>query len=1118
MKDDFMQFVLIRFVLIAALIGLFSASEIRAVQKTSKTGQKTKALKIQPEKVEKKATAGSKSAVVTTTDNRPQVVVQLGHSGYISSAVFSPDGKYVLTGSNDHTVVLWEVETGKEVRRFAGEAYWIISIGLSPDVKYVLAGGIQKALLLDIATGKQLMTFEGHSGFVSAVLFTRDGKRVLTVGGDEIILWELATGKEIRRFTGHRGDLSAAQFSNDDKRFVVGGSDSIARLWETETGREIRRFSGHTNGITDVQFSPDNRTLLTSSNDKTARLWDVASGQEIRKYEGYSSFVEEVDFSADGKLMLTVGSDEPEQKKKLRIWDVESGKPIKDYGSDKLIFCATFSPDGKNILAGLSGMAELFDINTGKEMKRFVGQVSSISNAAFSDNGNYIVVKTKDRTITAWDVVDGKQIGLYRDDERKQDEVAYTPDQKFAFVGGDKTARYYELATKKVIREFAGHTDRITSVALSADSNYALTGSYDRTARLWEIATGKEILRLGEHPFSVSAVAFSPDGKRLLTGCLDRVARLWDVESGKEMQRFSGHTYGIATVAFSPDGNFILTGSGDCTTRLWDAASGKERCKLISFNDNSWVAVTPEGYFDTNDLEELEGLHWVMPDEPLKPQPLEIFMRDYYEPRLLARLLGGEQLSQKRGLEKLNRAQPEVKIHSIERQQKSDFVTVTVEVAGTKDIQNRPNRSTKVYDLRLFRDGQLIGQYADGKAQSAVLSVSDEQSKLLAWRKEFAVETPTNGKRLIKFDNIRLPRKADVKQVQFSAYAFNEDRVKSRTDKKAYTIPADLQPLKGRAYVILFGVNAYENTYCDLDYAANDVREIQRTVIAQLKQSGQYEDVIETALISDYEMRDDQRRLIKSDATKNNLKTALDLLSDKAVDAAVSAKITGAEKLRQARPEDTVLLFFSSHGYADDAGNFFIVPYDIGKINLCNGEAQMNREEYRQFLSRCISSDELSQWLRYVDAGEMAMIIDACHSAAAVRSQSFKPGPMGSRGLGQLAYDKGMKILAATQEDNVALEAGKAKQGLLSYALTRQGIEEGRADFKPQDSKVTLTEWLLYGVEQVPKLYIEIDKESGKQTNAKGLRVVKQIQRPTLFDFTRRKSDLILFTKPASGQ
>src|SRR6185503_8159147 len=105
------------------------------------------------------------------------------------------------------------------------------------------------------------------------------------------------------------------------------------------------------------------------------------------------------------------------------------------------------------------------------------------------------------------------------------------------------------------------------------------------------------------------------------------------------------------------------------------------------------------------------------------------------------------------------------------------------------------------------------------------------------------------------------------------------------------------------------------------------------------------------------------------------------------------------------------------------------------------------------------------------------MIIDACHSAAAVQSEGFKPGPMGSRGLGQLAYDKRMKILAATQSDNIAREFRELNQSVLTYVLTKEGIQEGRADFKPIDQIVTLTEWLQYGEARVPKWYEERQNE-----------------------------------------
>src|SRR5213078_261829 len=117
------------------------------------------------------------------------------------------------------------------------------------------------------------------------------------------------------------------------------------------------------------------------------------------------------------------------------------------------------------------------------------------------------------------------------------------------------------------------------------------------------------------------------------------------------------------------------------------------------------------------------------------------------------------------------------------------------------------------------------------------------------------------------------------------------------------------------------------------------------------------------------------------------------------------------------------------------------------------------------------SSEELSLWLRDVDAGEMVMIVDACHSAATVEQEWFKPGPMGSRGLGQLAYDKRMRVLAASQADDFALESGNLRHGLLTYALVKDGLDTKKADFRPKDGRVTLGEWLAYGAERVPDLH-----------------------------------------------
>lgn len=200
--------------------------------------------------------------------------------------------------------------------------------------------------------------------------------------------------------------------------------------------------------------------------------------------------------------------------------------------------------------------------------------------------------------------------------------------------------------------------------------------------------------------------------------------------------------------------------------------------------------------------------------------------------------------------------------------------------------------------------------------------------------------------------------------------------------------------------------------------------------------------------------------------------------------------------------------------------------------------------------ARSISSDELSLWLRDVDAGQMTLIVDACYSTAAIEGSGFKPGPMGSRGLGQLAYDKGMRILTATQADNVAMELTATsdgrpiRHGLLSYALVEKGLASGDADFRPLDKNIFMAEWLEFGATDVPKLFALMPKPAGGvpltelQAAAihpsKGARLVMQReladtgacgpvkrsalsraqeQQPALFDFTHRGRDVLIMRK-----
>jgi uncharacterized protein YkuJ len=218
------------------------------------------------------------------------------------------------------------------------------------------------------------------------------------------------------------------------------------------------------------------------------------------------------------------------------------------------------------------------------------------------------------------------------------DSACFSPDGCYVLTGSrDKTARLWDVETGKEVRKFEGHASSISSVAFSPDGRYALTGSYDRTARLWDVETGKELRKFEGHADAIYSVAFSPDGRYVLTGSWDKTARLWDRETGKELRKFEGHTNVIYSVAFSPDGRYVLTGSLDSTTRLWVTGTGRELASIISFLDGTWAVIDPEGRFDASNGGDIEGLHWVVANEPIALSQLK---ERYYEPGLLAKVMG----------------------------------------------------------------------------------------------------------------------------------------------------------------------------------------------------------------------------------------------------------------------------------------------------------------------------------------------------------------------------------------------------------------------------------------------------------------------------------------------
>ena len=543
--------------------------------------------------------AGVESASAQADNERPRLVVQLGHSRNILSVAYAPDDRTAVTGSDDQTARLWDIVTAKEIRRFEGHSAAVQSVAISADGRSVLTGSSDStARLWNLATGAETRRFE-HSDSVTSVAFSPDGKLVLTGNQDgKARLWDVETGALSRVFEGHAGSITAVAFSPDGKQILTGSGDNTARLWDAESARPSLQLQGHSEPIVSVTFSPDGKQLLTGSYDRTARCWDARSGAQLQLYQAPSRVFAAV-FTVDGRHVITGNQGYPLQlaggrSNTVRVWDAQNAtllRSFRPYGSSAASIAV--SPDGKHVLVGAEGdgmsppdgSAQVWDIASGNHLRMLEGQgIASLECVVVSVDGRLVLIGGDDGAARLWDASSGRELQRFQHQTGGVTSVAMAADGRTVVTGGsDCTARLWDVQTGKELQRLSGNTESVVSVALSPDGRSVLTGSCDSTARLWDAATGKEVRRLvqytGRTEFVIPLcckVAFSPDGRSILTGQWDNTARLWDAANGQELRCFEGHTDRVVAVSFSGDGQQVLTGSWDKTARIWNAETGAE--------------------------------------------------------------------------------------------------------------------------------------------------------------------------------------------------------------------------------------------------------------------------------------------------------------------------------------------------------------------------------------------------------------------------------------------------------------------------------------------------------------------------------------------------------------
>jgi WD40 repeat protein len=993
------------------------------------------------------------------------------------------------------------------------------------------------------------------------VFFSSDGKQLFAVNAEHLVVWEWRTGRKILDYDAyashaanldrqvavnyrnksvstareeHYADLLGADLSRDGQELISCSKDEVTLFnWNAkDSAFHARKLPPLPSGrlMSGCGYFPQNRYFLT--------LFDPATNLSLsttfvdRKTGDRKDVTGEIDASfpvpASGLWLVRAGNDvallneagevfntpaapissmhpsftrsnamllwRPAQDHPL-AWDLSTGEADLLRTFNILGYSLTPSGDGTHLAfeeksdRAFKTHIAVADTLNGNVVARFPEEVvSSMYEPSLNGDGSVVAMLASDARLEVYSVTDSKLIfslALAKGDVRSL-HTALNPEGNVLAVSTPAKVSVYELPSGKNVVNFPYSPDN--GIAFDVMAQFSPDGAWLALARQGDalrlVSTKnwtdeKKLAKVFESPF-----AFSPDSKRIaypeygvnaepeniISFNLPGVRLVMDdIDSGKHLGAIPAAQFSNLTgPAFSADGKILAVDTG-VGLQLVNADNGQLMATLYVFSGEStydWLVVTPNGLFDGTPAA-WRRVNWRFNGDTFDVAPVESFFREFYHPGLLAEVIAGKPPAAAADIARIDRRQPVVTIAAKAGDDAvaQNHVPLSLTVVESREKTGATQPGSGARDLRLFRDGTLVK----------------------IWRGEIRLDK--SGAAHYEAD---VPITAGDNK--FTAYAFNDANIKS-SDASLHVTGADALQRKGTAYVLSIGINRYaadkHERPLNLNYAEADATDFAGSFSRSQHRLDEFGDVKTVSLLNE-------------DATRANIAAALGVLGGK-LNPLTDAQRTLLGPFAAVRPEDGVFVFYAGHGEAL-GDHFYLLPTDF--------QPDVPLTENR---SASISETALSELLEDISPARSFLVIDACNSGKALDTNGVALGPMNSIGLAQVAYEKGLDILAASQTLESALETSQLGHGYLTYALVEEGLKTPDA---AQDSVVELRPWFAYAGRRVPELQIALingTSLSGRGMHRPGAAGANGSQHPRMFYRREPEATPFIVAKPPAN-